>query len=530
MKRIFVIALILAVLVGMALVLDFYWKNLRGIGPAIQKPSEDISKLINTTPSAGSTSSLRASSGPLKLPDGFSVSIFAKDLVNPRVLSYDPAGNLIVSITSEGRVVALPDKNGDGVADEIITVIDGLNRPHGLATRCTEKCELYIAETNQVAIYDYDVQNLKAVNKRKIIDLPGGGNHFTRTILFMPAPNDHKLLTSVGSSCNVCNESYNWRAKILISNADGGDLKEFARGLRNTVFMAIHPVTGEIWGTEMGRDLLGDNLPPDEINIIQNSIPNFGWPTCYGKNIHDTNFDKNTYIRNPCMKPFETPSYLDIPAHSAPLGLTFIPEEGWPQEYWYNLLVAYHGSWNRSAPTGYKIVRYKLDAQGNYLDEEDFISGWLTENGEVLGRPVDILIQPGGIIYVSDDKAGVIYRVVYNWQEKSARLEDKTDLIRVSSPKENDVIKSPIVISGEARGYWFFEADFPARLLDGNGKEIAISIARAQSNWMTEDFVSFLTEIKFEAPKTESGTLVLQKDNPSGLPEHADEVRIPIRF
>lgn len=517
MKRALIIVLVLAILLAVALAADFYRRNLRGIGPVIQKPAEDITKLINTT------------GMPLKLPGGFSISIFAKDLVNPRVLTYDPAGNLIVSVPSEGRVVALPDKNGDGVADETVTVIDGLNRPHGLATRCTERCEFYIAETNQVAIYDYDVENLKAVNKRKIIDLPVGGNHFTRTILFMPAPNDHKLLTSVGSSCNVCNEGDDRRAKVLISNADGSDLKEFARGLRNTVFMAIHPVTGEIWGTEMGRDLLGDNLPPDEINILEED-KNFGWPICYGKNIHDANFDKNTYIRNPCMEPFETPSYIDVPAHSAPLGLAFIPEEGWPQEYWYNLLVAYHGSWNRSVPTGYKIVRYKLDAQGNYLGEEDFISGWLTDNGEVLGRPVDILIQPGGIIYISDDKAGVIYKAVYNWPKKSTRLEDKDNLIRVSDIKENDIIKSPLIIRGEARGYWFFEASFPIKLIDGNGKQIAIAVAQAQSDWMTEDFVPFLAEINFEVPETETGTLILEKDNPSGLPEHTDEVRIPIKF
>ena len=113
------------------------------------------------------------------------------------------------------------------------------------------------------------------------------------------------------------------------------------------------------------------------------------------------------------MEPFEAPSYIDLPAHSAPLGLAFIPEEGWPQEYWYNLLVAYHGSWNRTVPDGYKIVRMKLDAKGNYSGVEDFITGWLTPDNQALGRPVDILVQPGGTMYISDDKAGVIYRVTY---------------------------------------------------------------------------------------------------------------------
>ncbi len=399
-KKISIIILAVLALTGAAWLGFFYRENLRGIWPALKSPPKDIAKLL--PPAA-----VNETGFPLKLPAGFKISIFAEGLENPRVMAYDPAGNIIVSIPSQGKVVALPDKNSDGVADEIITIIDGLNRPHGLATRCAERCEFFIAESDQVAVYDYDSQNFKATNKRKIIDLPDGGNHFTRTILFLPEPEDHKLLTSVGSSCDVCVETDSRRAKILISNADGSDLKVFANGLRNSVFMAIHPVTGKIWATEMGRDWLGDDLPPDEINIIKEENW-YGWPWFYGKNIED--YDFSPYSRPQYAKE-AIPSYIDIPAHSAPLGLAFFPEEGWPEEYWHNLLVAYHGSWNRNVPTGYKIVRYKLDASGNYLGEEDFISGWFTKNG-ALGRPADILIQPGGIIYVSDDKAGVIYKII----------------------------------------------------------------------------------------------------------------------
>ena len=498
----------------------FYRQNLRGIWPALQGPKEDISALINTT------------GMPLNLPPGFAISIFAKDLGSPRVLNYDPLGNIIASIPREGKVVALPDKNGDGVADEAITIAEGLNRPHGLATRCTERCELYIAETDGVAVYEYDEKKLKAINRRKIIDLPSGGGHYTRTILFMPAPNDHKLLISVGSSCNVCNEEDWRRAKILVANADGSELKEFARGLRNAVFLAIHPVTGKIWATEMGRDLLGDDIPPDEINIVEEG-KNYGWPICYGNNIHDADFDKNVYVRNPCMEPFETPSHIDIQAHSAPLGLAFVPEEGWPEEYWHDLFVAYHGSWNRSVPTGYRVVRYKLDAQGNYEGKEDFIWGWLQRDYSTLGRPVDILIQPGGVMYISDDGAGVIYKVVYKGQEAGALLETekrRTDLLRNVNINSEDFVKSPLVVAGEARGFWFFEASFPIRLYDVDGKELAVGIAQAQEEWMTEDFVPFRAELLFTKPNTSEGVLVLEKDNPSGLPEHADEFRIPVRF
>ena len=389
MKKVSYILVILVLALGIAGAI--YYKNIRGALPAVLPPSGDIVEDINTTDM------------PLKLPEGFSISIYAQGLGNPRVMHYAPDGRMLVSIPAEGKVVALSDNDSDGFAETHTTVAENLNRPHGLAERDNK---LYIAETDEVAEYDY--VDGKAVNKKKLFDLPGGGNHFSRTVMFMPFPDDSKMLVSIGSSCNVCNESDSRRAKIMQYDFNTGRLEEFARGLRNSVFMAIHPVSGAIWATEMGRDLLGDDIPPDEINIIKKDS-NYGWPICYGKNIHDEQFDKNDYFRNPCMEPFETPSYIDL---QAPLGLAFFPEEGWPEEYWHNLLVAYHGSWNRTVPTGYKIVRIKLNAKGEYLGIEDFITGWLS-NGKVYGRPVDIIIHPGGTIYISDDKAGVIYRVKY---------------------------------------------------------------------------------------------------------------------
>lgn len=413
-KILVVIGLVAAA--GAAVLGTFAWRNLRGVGPAVREPSRDISGLLPKVPETRPAPAEHRPAGnttdfPLKLPDGFSISIFAKDLGAPRVLLRDPSGTLLASIPSQGRVVALPDKNDDGVADETITVLSALNRPHGLAARCTSRCQLYVAETDQVAAYDYDSTTLKAENKKTIARLPGGGGHFTRTLLFLPPPDNDKLLISVGSSCNVCNERDERRAKMLVVDADGKNLRTFASGLRNAVFMTLHPATKKIWVTEMGRDLLGDDIPPDEINIVEDG-KNYGWPICYGKNTHDTAFDKNTYVRPPCTEPFEMPSHIDLPAHSAPLGLAFVPSGGWPAEYHGNLLLAFHGSWNRSVPTGYKIVRFRFDAAGRALEQEDFISGWLQGDGTALGRPVDLLAEPGGTLYISDDKAGVIYRVI----------------------------------------------------------------------------------------------------------------------
>ena len=189
--------------------------------------------------------------------------------------------------------------------------------------------------------------------------------------------------------------------------------------------MAVHPLSQHVWATEMGRDDLGDNWPPDEINIILEGS-HYGWPYCYGKRLHDDKTDPTGAHREFCKDTI--PSFIDVPAHSAPLGLAFFPPE-WPQEFRHDLLVAFHGSWNRTEPTGYKVVRYKLDAAGNFVDVEDFITGWLTPAG-ALGRPVDILIKDDGVIFISDDKAGVVYRVVYRENDQDQHSSSMSFMLR----------------------------------------------------------------------------------------------------
>ena len=410
----------------------FYWNNLRGAGPAILPPVGDIVKDLET-PSTSSQPTPSATAGmapqvknntqyPLKLPDGFSISIFAKDLPGARVIEFDTFGNMWVSQTSQGVISELEVQDGNVIQQDV--VFKNLRKPHGLAFHPEQRTLLYVAEEHRVS-------KTSTVHTGggfiKIIDLPYGEGHFTRTLTFGP---DKRLYVSIGSSCNVCIESDNRRAKIFSASDDGSNFQEFARGLRNAVFLTWQPGTKNMWVTEMGRDLLGDDLPPDEINMIpikaetnsglsvadQNPTQNFGWPNCYGKNVHDTDFDHNTYIRNPCMDPFEIPSYVDMQAHSAPLGLGFTPDS-WPAEYRDDLIVAYHGSWNRTKPTGYKLVRMKLDSSGNYTGTEDFITGWYVPGSGkgpegALGRPVDVKFH-NGALYVSDDKAGVIYKITY---------------------------------------------------------------------------------------------------------------------
>lgn len=350
----------------------------------------------------------------IKVPSGFSIKTFAKNVPGARAIEMDSKGRILVSETSEGKIVALEDTNGDNVSDKESVLASGLSKPHGMAFNCDrDECFLYVAERNTLSRFIYDPVYPALGRKEKLMDITSSvtDNHFTRSLLFLSQPYQDTLLISVGSSCNVCNEKDTEHATALFYNINTKDHGVYANGLRNATFMTLNPVNGKVFATEMGRDNLGDNLPPDEINIVEEG-KNYGWPICYGKNIHDDNFDKNTYIINPCLT--KTPSFIDLQAHSAPLGLAFIPEEGWPEEYWYNLLIAYHGSWNSSVPTGYKIVRIKMNAKGEYLGTEDFITGWLKGNGTKTGRPVDIKVLSGGVAYISDDNAGVIYRLSRN--------------------------------------------------------------------------------------------------------------------
>lgn len=378
----------------------YYWQNFRGASPAFTNPSKNIVEMFDNSQNEPLSPGQNQTKFPLTIPDGFTLSIFAEDSGKARVLQEDPMGTFVVSDIGRGQILTLPDK-------KIVT--SGLNQPHGfLFDKCnSESCVLYVAEVSALWKYNYNIHTKQATDKQKVTSLPAGGRHFTRYLLKDPT-NPNRLLISIGSTCDVCVEKNPANGSVQSFDLITKELKPYATGLRNSVFLTQRPETTEVWGTEMGRDFLGDELPPDEINIFVEG-KNYGWPICYGNNIHDDQFDKKTYIRAPCTPDQTEPSHIDLPAHSAPLGLTFIPENSdWPTEYWENLLVAYHGSWNRSEPTGYKIVRIVLDNQGNKVSEQDFITGWLDGNSS-LGRPVDLFATKGGKLYISDDKAGVVY-------------------------------------------------------------------------------------------------------------------------
>jgi len=345
---------------------------------------------------------------PLKAPPGFHIAVFSAALDTPRMMIFTPGGVLLVSEPNEGKVVALPDPKHAGKAARTVTVLDGLNEPHGLAFY---QDKLYVAENDKVRRYEWDEANLRAANPVKLTDLPTGGGHSTRSLLFHGA----KMYVSAGASCNVCIEKDPRRAAVMEFNPDGSGQRIFAKGLRNAVGLAVNPKTDTVWVTVNGRDWLGDDLPPETIyDLGKDGGVDAGWPYCYGDRVPDSNFTKAGDDR--CKNVIEPK--VQMQAHSAPLGLAFYEGMGFPTEYQNNIFVAFHGSWNRSVPTGYKVVRVKLDDKGQPVGgAEDFITGWLapceTKKGRWMGRPVGIVFGGDGAMYLSDDAGGVIYRVTY---------------------------------------------------------------------------------------------------------------------
>ncbi len=327
------------------------------------------------------------------LPPGFNIAVFAENLNGVRSLALGPGGAVYASLMGPGRIVRLADANGDGTADSVATVLTGLRLPFGIAFRGDT---MYFAEVNAVKRLDPGAASPVTL----VSGIPGGG-HVTRTVVFGP---DKLMYVSVGSSCNICDESDPRRAAVVRYNLDGSGEHLFATGLRNSVGLAFQQATGELWATNNDRDNLGNDLPPERINILRDG-KFYGWPRCYlpGK-------PNPEYADADCSR-VEAPA-ITFQAHSAPLGIAFYTGAGFPADYRGNAFVAYHGSWNRSVPTGAKVVRVRVQG-GRPVAVEDFVTGWQLPDGSRWGRPVAVLALPDGSLLVSDDQGGRIWRVTY---------------------------------------------------------------------------------------------------------------------
>ena len=355
--------------------------------------------------------------GSLVLPDGFSVNVYASDVENARQMALSDKGILFVGSKSAGKVYALVDKNGDGRIDEKhdkkYTIASGLNMPSGIAFK---DGSLYVAAVSKVLRYD-DIENhLEKPPKPVVVTnlLPVDKYHGWKYLGFGP---DGFLYVPVGVPCNICITHDKRHGSILRLDVTTGKAEIYAKGIRNSVGFDWHPETKELWFTDNGRDWLGDDSPPDELNRAYRQGLNFGFPYIHGNNVYDPEYEVSDDLWED-SKRFLKPEW-ELDAHVAPLGMVFYTGKQFPAEYKNQIIIAEHGSWNRSQKTGYRLVAVTF---GKYKVEsvKPFVTGWMQKGDDVedegthWGRPVDVINMPDGSILVSDDYADAIYRISYS--------------------------------------------------------------------------------------------------------------------
>jgi len=337
----------------------------------------------------------------IRLPDSFEIDIYSDKVPNARAMALSPKGILFVGSRNTGKIYAVIDDNRDYRADKVITIATGLSMPTGLDFY---RGSLYVAEVNRIIEFEEIEERLQNPGEPVIVNdsFPNIKWHGWKYIRFSP---DGKLYVPVGAPCNVCERDYEDFANIKRMNPDGSGLELYAKGVRNTVGFDWHPQTKELWFTDNGRDMLGDDLPPDELNHAPSSGMHFGFPYCHGGEIRDPEFGQ----KHDCTE--FTPPAMKLGPHVASLGMRFYTGNMFPEEYQNQIFIAEHGSWNRSKKIGYRIslVRLKNNQAVSY---ETFAEGWLKDEN-AWGRPVDVLVMPDGSMLISDDKAGAIFRIIY---------------------------------------------------------------------------------------------------------------------
>ncbi|MBX2810980.1 MAG: PQQ-dependent sugar dehydrogenase [Myxococcales bacterium] len=350
-----------------------------------------------------SAESVSAELSSLKLPPGFTISMFASDVPGARSMARGEDGTIFVG-SRDDRVYAVRDSDGDGDADKVVELATSLNMPNGVAVF---KGDVYVAEIHQVSVWrGLGRKFSEPLPKREIIkrSFPTDRHHGWKFIAFGP---DGKLYVPVGAPCNIC-EKEDPYSSITRMNPDGSEFEIVARGVRNSVGFDWHPTTRELWFTDNGRDMLGDDVPPCELNRVTKLGQHFGYPYCHGGDIPDPEFGKKR-----ACKEFRPPMYR-LQAHAAPLAIHFYQGKQFPKTYQNQIILAEHGSWNRSRKVGYRLMVARLDTKSQVVSYEPFVDGFLNEKEqEAWGRPVDILELPDGSLLISDDKQGALYRVSY---------------------------------------------------------------------------------------------------------------------
>lgn len=336
----------------------------------------------------------------LKLPPGFSIEIYADGVENARQMVLGDEGTLFVGSRKAGKLWAISDTDGDQKADSVRLIDKGLNMPSGVEFR---DGALYVGAVDRILRYDNIEARLDQPPEPVVVTdaLPDKTHHGWKYLRFGP---DGKLYIPVGVPCNICDEA--GFGEIRTMNPDGSEMEVYAKGVRNSVGLAFHPENGHLWFTDNGRDMLGDDLPADELNYAPEAGMHFGIPYCHQGDLLDEEFGKGKDCAD------YTPPVAKLAPHSAALGLAFYTGGMFPAEFKNRLFVTQHGSWNRTEKIGYQVLAVEVQADGKVLNKKVFVDGWL-QGQEVWGRPNDVLVMPDGALLVSDDLAGVIYRITY---------------------------------------------------------------------------------------------------------------------
>lgn len=383
-----------------------------------------------------------------QVPDGFTVALYAADVPRARFLRFTTGGDLLVSRPGAGDILLLRrDADGDGHPDSRETLLKGLRKPLGMAIGTDW---LYIAESDRISRVPFDSGTgaVTGAPEPVVEGLTDDGNHWSKTIAIGP---DQKLYLAQGSTCNICEEEDPRRATMMRFELDGSQPEVLATGLRNSVGFDWAPWNGALYATDNGRDMLGDDFPPCELNRIE-AGQFYGWPYFNGDNVPDPDMGPDPLAgqREP------TPPAHGFRPHNAPLGMVFLNSDQLPPDYRRSALAALHGSWNRSTPDGYKVVSLHWTQDG--IEERDFLTGFL-QDGDISGRPVDVAQGPDGAIYISDDYAGAIYRVSYSEGRGDAGQRAGAALL---APAVNRLDAQPPA--------WLAEADLAA--MHASGREL----------------------------------------------------------
>jgi len=337
----------------------------------------------------------------IELPAGFGIHLYAVGVENARQLALGDKGTVFAGSRKAGKVHAAVDRDGDDVADRVYLLAEDLKMPSGIEF---QSGSLYVGAVDRILRFD-DIENrLEQPPEAEVVsnEFPDKTHHGWKYLRFGP---DGLLYVPVGAPCNLCEES--GFAQIRRIRSDGSGMEVFAEGVRNSIGLAFHPDSKELWFTDNGRDLMSDDMPGDELNHAPGAGLHFGYPYCHQGDTLDPEFGEGKSCAD------FTPPVLTLGAHVAALGLTFYTGNMFPPGYRNQLFIAQHGSWNRSEKAGYNLLLVRFDDQGRVSGSEVFASGWL-QGQENWGRPNDVLQMPDGSLLVSDDQAGVIYRITYS--------------------------------------------------------------------------------------------------------------------